>query len=113
MKAIRKKCNEVGALLILDEIQPGIGRTGKLFAFEHFSVNPDILVFGKGLGGGFPIGAMTTDMKKMSLFIKNPILGHITTFGGHPVISAAAYANLKETIESGVIEKIEEKRKVV
>jgi len=112
LKAIRKKCNEVGALLILDEIQPGIGRTGKLFAFEHFSVNPDILVFGKGLGGGFPIGAMTTDMKKMSLFKKNPILGHITTFGGHPVISAAAYANLKETIESGVIEKIEEKEKL-
>ena len=112
LKAIRKKCNEVGALLILDEIQPGIGRTGKLFAFEHFSVNPDILVFGKGLGGGFPIGAMTTDMKKMSLFKKNPILGHITTFGGHPVISAAAYANLKETIESGVIEQIEEKEKL-
>ncbi len=112
LKAIRKKCNDVGALLILDEIQPGIGRTGKLFAFEHFSVNPDILVFGKGLGGGFPIGAMTTDMKKMNLFKKNPILGHITTFGGHPVISAAAYANLKETIESGVIEKIEEKEKL-
>lgn len=112
LKAIRKKCDEVGALLILDEIQPGIGRTGKLFAFEHFSVNPDILVFGKGLGGGFPIGAMTTDKIKMSLFKNNPILGHITTFGGHPVISAAAYANLKETIESGVIEKIKAKEEL-
>ena len=112
MKAVRKKCDEVGALLILDEIQPGIGRTGKLFAFEHFSVKPDILVYGKGLGGGFPIGAMTTDSKKMNLFKKNPILGHITTFGGHPVISAAAHANLKETIESGIIEKIEEKEKL-
>ena len=112
MKAIRKKCDEVGALLILDEIQPGIGRTGKLFAFEHFSVNPDILVFGKGLGGGFPIGAMTTDKIKMSLFKNNPILGHITTFGGHPVISAAAYANLKETIESGIIEKIKAKEEL-
>ena len=112
LKAVRKKCDEVGALLILDEIQPGIGRTGKLFAFEHFSVKPDILVYGKGLGGGFPIGAMTTDSKKMNLFKKNPILGHITTFGGHPVISAAAHANLKETIESGIIEKIEEKERL-
>tara|TARA_B100001057_G_scaffold463338_1_gene517228 strand:+ start:44 stop:1231 length:1188 start_codon:yes stop_codon:yes gene_type:complete len=112
LQQVKKKCDEVGALLILDEIQPGIGRTGKLFAFEHYSIVPDILVYGKGLGGGFPIGAMTTDYKKMNLFKKNPILGHITTFGGHPVISAAAYANLKETIDSGIMNEIDGKEKL-
>ena len=84
LKKLKQKCDEVGALLILDEIQPGIGRTGKLFAFEHFDIIPDILVYGKGLGGGFPIGALTTRKKYMALFKQNPILGHITTFGGHP-----------------------------
>ena len=112
LQKVKKRCDEVGALLILDEIQPGIGRTGKLFAFEHYGIVPDILVFGKGLGGGFPIGAMTSDYKKMNLFKKNPILGHITTFGGHPVISAAAYANLKETLDSGIMNEIEEKEKL-
>ena len=112
LEQVKKKCDEVGALLILDEIQPGIGRTGKLFAFENYSIVPDILVYGKGLGGGFPIGAMTTDYKKMNLFKKNPILGHITTFGGHPVISAAAYANLKETIDSGIMNEIDGKEKL-
>ena len=112
LEQVKKKCDEVGALLILDEIQPGIGRTGKLFAFEHYSIVPDILVYGKGLGGGFPIGAMTSDYKKMNLFKKNPILGHITTFGGHPVISAAAYANLKETIDSGIMDEIDRKEKL-
>ena len=112
LQQVKKKCDEVGALLILDEIQPGIGRTGKLFAFENYSIVPDILVYGKGLGGGFPIGAMTTDYKKMNLFKKNPILGHITTFGGHPVISAAAYANLKETIDSGIMNEIDGKEKL-
>ena len=112
LEQVKKKCDEVGALLILDEIQPGIGRTGKLFAFENYSIVPDILVYGKGLGGGFPIGAMTSDYKKMNLFKKNPILGHITTFGGHPVISAAAYANLKETIDSGIMNEIDGKEKL-
>ena len=113
LKKLKQKCDEVGALLILDEIQPGIGRTGKLFAFEHFHVIPDILVYGKGLGGGFPIGALTTRKKYMALFKQNPILGHITTFGGHPVIAAAAHSNLKETLSSNIMSKIEEKENLI
>ena len=113
LKKLKQKCDEVGALLILDEIQPGIGRTGKLFAFEHFGVIPDILVYGKGLGGGFPIGALTTRKKYMGLFKQNPILGHITTFGGHPVIAAAAHSNLKETLSSNIMSKIEEKENLI
>jgi len=113
LKKLKQKCDEVGALLILDEIQPGIGRTGKLFAFEYFDVIPDILVYGKGLGGGFPIGALTTRKKYMALFKQNPILGHITTFGGHPVIAAAAHSNLKETLSSNIMSKIEEKENLI
>ena len=113
LKKLKQKCDEVGALLILDEIQPGIGRTGKLFAFEHFDIIPDILVYGKGLGGGFPIGALTTTKKYMALFKQNPILGHITTFGGHPVIAAAAHSNLKETLSSNIMSKIEEKENLI
>jgi acetylornithine/succinyldiaminopimelate/putrescine aminotransferase len=113
LKKLKQKCREVGALLILDEIQPGIGRTGKLFAFEHFDIIPDILVYGKGLGGGFPIGALTTRKKYMALFKQNPILGHITTFGGHPVIAAAAHSNLKETLSSNIMSKIEEKENLI
>ena len=113
LKKLKQKCDEVGALLILDEIQPGIGRTGKLFAFEHFDIIPDILVYGKGLGGGFPIGALTTRKKYMTLFKQNPILGHITTFGGHPVIAAAAHSNLKETLSSNIMSKIEEKENLI
>ncbi len=113
LKKIRKKCNEVNALLILDEIQPGMGRTGKLFAFEHYEIVPDILVYGKGLGGGFPIGAISSSKEKMKLFKEKPILGHITTFGGHPVIAAAALANLKETLNSGVMKKIVQKENLI
>ena len=113
LKKLKQKCDEVGALLILDEIQPGIGRTGKLFAFEHFDVIPDILVYGKGLGGGFPIGALTTRKKYMTLFKQNPILGHITTFGGHPVIAAAAHSNLKETLSSNIMSKVQEKENLI
>ena len=109
LKKIKNQCQKVGALLILDEIQPGIGRTGKLFAFEHYGIIPDILVYGKGLGGGFPIGALSSSFNNMSLFKENPILGHITTFGGHPVISAAAHANLKETLASGIIDLVNQK----
>ena len=109
LKKIKAKCKKVNALLILDEIQAGIGRTGKLFAFEHYNVIPDILVYGKGLGGGFPIGALSSSKEKMGLFKKNPILGHITTFGGHPVIASAALANLRETLKSGVMKKIKKK----
>jgi len=94
MKALRARCSEVGALLIFDEIQCGIGRTGKLFAFEHFDVVPDILTLGKALGGGMPIGALVSSQANLNQFTFNPMLGHITTFGGHPVICAAANACL-------------------
>ena len=112
LKKIKNQCDKVGALLILDEIQPGIGRTGKLFAFEHYGIIPDILVYGKGLGGGFPIGALSSSYENMSLFKENPVLGHITTFGGHPVISAAAYTNLKETLDSGLMSLVSKKEKL-
>jgi acetylornithine/succinyldiaminopimelate/putrescine aminotransferase len=92
MKALRQRCDEVGALLILDEIQCGMGRTGKLFAFEHFDIVPDILTLGKALGGGMPIGALVSSQKRLMEFTHAPMLGHITTFGGHPVICAAAAA---------------------
>jgi acetylornithine/succinyldiaminopimelate/putrescine aminotransferase len=113
LKKIKEKCKEVDALLILDEIQPGIGRTGKLFAFEHYDVIPDILVYGKGLGGGFPIGALSSSKERMEMFQENPILGHITTFGGHPVIASAALANLKETLNSGIMKKMNEKENLI
>ena len=91
---LRKRCTEVGALLIFDEIQCGMGRTGKIFAFEHFGVIPDILVLGKALGGGMPIGALVSSHENLWEFTHNPMLGHITTFGGHPIISAAGNAFL-------------------
>lgn len=95
MIALRSRCTETGAQLIFDEIQCGIGRTGKLFAFEHFDVVPDLLTLGKALGGGMPIGALVSSSSKLKEFTFNPMLGHITTFGGHPVICAAANASLK------------------
>lgn len=94
MTALRRRCSEVGAQLIFDEIQCGIGRTGKMFAFEHFNIVPDILTLGKALGGGMPIGALVSTKEKLTEFTFNPMLGHITTFGGHPVICAAADACL-------------------
>jgi len=109
LKKVQERCNAVGALLILDEIQPGFGRTGKLFGFENYNCIPDIVVTGKGLGGGMPIGAFTTSKELMDSLKANPILGHITTFGGHPVIAAAALATLKEIIGSDLIS--ESKRK--
>ena len=110
---VRQKCNEVGALLILDEIQPGIGRTGKLFGFEHYNCQPDIVVTGKGLGGGLPIGAFTASNDMMETLKDNPKLGHITTFGGHPVIAAAALATLKEITSSNLMSEANEKEKLV
>lgn len=95
MSALRKRCTEVGALLIFDEIQCGMGRTGKLFAFEHFGVVPDILALGKALGGGMPIGALVSSHENLWEFTHQPMLGHITTFGGHPVICAAGNAFLE------------------
>ena len=95
MSLLRKRCDEVGALLIFDEIQCGIGRTGKIFAFEHFGITPDILTLGKALGGGMPVGALVSSKEIMRVFTNNPMLGHITTFGGHPVICVAARATLE------------------
>ena len=109
---VRTRCDEVGALLILDEIQPGIGRTGKLFGFEHYNCVPDILVTGKGLGGGMPIGAFTASKAMMSTLKDNPKLGHITTFGGHPVIAAAALATVKEITESKLMPQALEKEQL-
>jgi acetylornithine/N-succinyldiaminopimelate aminotransferase len=112
LEKVRERCNEVGALLILDEIQPGIGRTGKLFGFQNYNCIPDILVTGKGLGGGMPIGAFTASSKLMSLLQENPKLGHITTFGGHPVIAASALATLKEITESDLMAQALEKEQL-
>ncbi len=92
---LRAKCNEVGCLLIFDEIQCGMGRTGKIFAFEHFNIIPDVLTLGKALGGGLPIGALVANEKHLKQFTFNPMLGHITTFGGHPLICASAGAFLE------------------
>ncbi|NNC33865.1 MAG: aspartate aminotransferase family protein [Croceitalea sp.] len=104
LKKVRQRCTEVGALLILDEIQPGFGRTGKLFAFEHYDSVPDILVMGKGMASGLPVGAFTASHEMMSSFMDSPKLGHITTFGGNPVIAAASLATLKELTKSSLIE---------
>ena len=103
LQKVKQRCETEGALLILDEIQPGFGRTGKLFGFEHYQVIPDILVMGKGMGGGLPIGAFTASYAHMSLLKDNPKLGHITTFGGNPVIAAAALATLKEITQSDLM----------
>lgn len=111
LKKVKKRCEEVGALLILDEIQPGFGRTGKLFGFENYDVVPDILVLGKGMGGGLPIGAFTASYEHMALLKDNPKQGHITTFGGNPVIAAAALATLEELVESNLIPQTLEKEK--
>lgn len=113
LELVRKRCNDVGALLILDEIQPGIGRTGKLFGFEHYNCIPDILVTGKGLGGGLPIGAFTASKEMMDSLKDNPKLGHITTFGGHPVIAAAALATLSEITSSNLMTQTLEKEKLI
>ena len=113
MKAVRERCDKVGALLILDEIQPGMGRTGKLFAFEHYNIIPDIFVTGKGLGGGFPVGAFCASKELMNLLQDKPILGHITTFGGHPVIAAACHATLKILLQSNLITETLEKEQYI
>lgn len=109
MKALRKKCSETGAQLIFDEIQTGFGRTGKLFAFEHFDVIPDILTIAKAFGGGMPIGAFISSREKMNSFTFNPMLGHITTFGGHPVNCAAALANLKVITDESLVKDVDAK----
>lgn len=105
LNLVKKQCLKVGALLILDEIQTGIGRTGKLFGFQNFACVPDIIVYGKGLGGGVPIGAFTTTKEKMDVLHKNPALGHITTFGGNPLVTAAALQTIKIILNSNLMEK--------
>ncbi len=109
MKALREKCTETGALLVLDEIQCGFGRTGKMFAFEHFEIIPDILLLAKGMGGGMPIGAFISSKEIMSVLSKDPILGHITTFGGHPVSCAAGSACLSVIQEEELIQSVQKK----
>jgi acetylornithine/succinyldiaminopimelate/putrescine aminotransferase len=112
LEKVRKRCNEVGAVLILDEIQPGFGRTGKLFAFEHFNCVPDILVIGKGMASGLPVGAFVASKEMMATLQDSPKLGHITTFGGNPVIAAASLATLQEITESQLIAETLEKEKL-
>jgi len=109
LKKIKERCEKVGALLILDEIQPGFGRTGNFFAFEKYNISPDILVIGKGMGGGLPIGAFTSSKRNMKVFEKNPRLGHITTFGGNPLIAAASLATIREIKNDNLLNKIKAK----
>lgn len=106
MQALRKKCDETGALLVLDEIQTGCGRTGTMFGFESISIIPDILLLAKGFGGGMPIGAFISSTEIMGALMKNPVLGHITTFGGHPVCCAAALANLKVLTTTSYVQDV-------
>lgn len=109
MQALRQRCDETGALLVFDEIQTGFGRTGKLFAFEHYGIVPDILMLAKGIGGGMPLGAFVAAKRVMDVIKDNPMLGHITTFGGHPVSCAAAKASLEVIIENQLVEQVGEK----
>ena len=110
---VKKRCREVGALLILDEIQPGIGRTGNMFAFQKYGVEPDILVIGKGLGGGLPIGAFCSSREMMKKFEYKPSLGHISTFGGNPVIASAGLSVLETLENEKILEKIKEKEELI
>jgi len=112
LEKVRARCSEVGALLILDEIQSGFGRTGKLFAFEHYNCVPDILVTGKAMASGLPVGAFTASKELMASLQNNPKLGHITTFGGNPVIAAASLATLKELTENNHVAETLEKEKL-
>jgi acetylornithine/N-succinyldiaminopimelate aminotransferase len=106
LSQVRQKCNETGVLLVLDEIQCGFGRTGKLWGFEHFGVVPDIVLFGKALGGGMPLGAFVASRDLMHLFTERPVLGHITTFGGHPVSCAAGKAALHALLAEQYIDEV-------
>jgi acetylornithine/N-succinyldiaminopimelate aminotransferase len=109
MQQLRSRCNETGALLILDEIQTGFGRTGKLFAFEHYSIVPDILLLAKGIAGGMPLGAFISSKEIMNVLTHDPILGHISTFGGHPVCCAAGLATAEVILEEKLIEGVDNK----
>ncbi len=113
LQAVRNRCDETGALLIFDEIQCGMGRTGKLFAFEHFNVVPDILTIAKAFGGGLPIGAFISSYDKMQLLAANPMLGHITTFGGNPVCCASALAVLNVIEDEKLLGTVEAKGRLI
>ncbi|MCK5105316.1 MAG: aspartate aminotransferase family protein, partial [Cyclobacteriaceae bacterium] len=108
-KNLRARCDETGTLLVLDEIQTGFGRTGKFWGFEHYDIVPDIITSAKGMGGGMPIGAFISSKKIMDVLQTDPVLGHITTFGGHPVSCAASLATVEELVKTKVFEKAEEK----
>jgi acetylornithine/succinyldiaminopimelate/putrescine aminotransferase len=112
MQAVRSRCTEVGALMILDEIQTGLGRTGTFWGFEQYDVVPDVILTAKGLGGGMPMGAFISSNEMMNVFTENPILGHITTFGGHPVNCAASLETITILLEEKLIEQVEEKSKL-
>ena len=113
LSKVKQRCTEVGALLILDEIQTGIGRTGKFWGFQNYNVIPDIIVTGKGLGGGMPIGAFISSFENMNLLKENPKLGHISTFAGHPVISAAGCATVTEIFNANLIKESLRKEKII
>ena len=109
---LRQRCSEMGALMIVDEIQPGFGRTGKMFGFENYGIVPDVLIIGKGMGGGMPVGGFVASSEMMDLLSHDPKLGHVTTFGGHPVIAAACLATLRELTETELIPQTLEKEKL-
>ena len=112
LQALRKKCDETGTLLVLDEIQTGFGRTGKLWACEQFDIVPDILLLGKALGGGMPLGAFIADRQLMWALTENPVLGHITTFGGHPVCCSAGMAAMKVLLDEKILDAIKTREKL-
>jgi acetylornithine/succinyldiaminopimelate/putrescine aminotransferase len=112
LQALRHKCTATGTLLVFDEIQCGFGRTGKLWGFEHYGIVPDILLLGKALGGGMPLGAFIASHQHMQSFTDNPVLGHITTFGGHPVSCAAGMASMQVLLEDAIIAQVAEKEKL-
>lgn len=113
LQALRLKCDETGTLLIFDEIQAGLGRSGTLWAFEYYDVVPDVLTLGKALGGGLPIGALISAKEKMRQFTFNPILGHITTFGAHPLVCTAAHAGLKFLLDNNLVAEVNDKGKLL
>ena len=113
LEALRKRCDETGTILIFDEIQTGFGRTGKMFGFEHSNAIPDIIVFAKGLGGGMPIGAFVSSKENMAMLTENPVLGHITTFGGNAVCCAAALATIETIQEENLISGVAEREKII
>ena len=112
LKALQKKCNDTGALLVLDEIQCGFGRNATLWAFEQYDVVPDILLLGKALGGGMPMGAFIADKKLMDCLTNNPVLGHINTFGGHPVCCAAGFAAMNVLLDEKLMDSVKEKEQL-